>query len=73
MSEAAVVSASDLRRTFEEGSLHVEVLRGANLEVLQGESVAILGASGSGKSTLLHLLEDSTCRRRAPSGSWARS
>ena len=56
MSEAAVVSASDLRRTFEEGSLHVEVLRGANLEVLQGESVAILGASGSGKSTLLHLL-----------------
>ena len=56
MSEAKVVSASGLRRTFGDGSLRVEVLRGLNLEVFHGESVVILGASGSGKSTLLHLL-----------------
>ena len=56
MSDAAVVGARDLRRTFEEGELRVEVLRGVDLEIFRGESVAILGASGSGKSTLLHLL-----------------
>jgi len=56
MNEAPVLGASDLRRTFGEASLRVEVLRGVNLEIARGESVAILGASGSGKSTLLHLL-----------------
>ena len=56
MNDAVVVSASELRRTFEEGSLRVEVLCGVNLDVARGESVAILGASGTGKSTLLHLL-----------------
>ena len=56
MNDSAIVSASGLRRTYEEGALRVEVLRGVNLEVFRGESVAILGASGSGKSTLLHLL-----------------
>ena len=56
MSEAAIVSASNLRRTFGEGQLRVEVLSGLDLEIHPGESLAILGASGSGKSTLLHLL-----------------
>ena len=56
MNDAMVVSATELRRTYEEGALRVEVLCGVNLEVPCGESVAILGASGSGKSTLLHLL-----------------
>ena len=51
-----ILTARDVYKKFEDGTLSVEVLKGVNLEITAGESVAILGSSGSGKSTLLHLL-----------------
>jgi len=53
---SAVIRGSGIEKAYRTGSVDLKVLRGVNLEVLSGESVAILGPSGSGKSTLLHIL-----------------
>lgn len=55
MSEPVLV-AREISRTFRQGRLEIEVLKGAELVVEAGEGIALTGASGSGKSTLLHCL-----------------
>jgi len=54
--KTAVLTARGLTKSFPSGDRRIDVLRGVDLEVFEGESVSIRGESGSGKSTLLNLL-----------------
>lgn len=56
MSDKVVLRCRDLHKSYTQGGLNVTVLKGVNLELKQGDCMAIIGASGSGKSTFLHLL-----------------
>ncbi len=51
-----ILSAQDVRKSYQLGGKELSVLQGVDLNLRQGEFMALQGASGSGKSTLLQLL-----------------
>jgi putative ABC transport system ATP-binding protein len=56
MSNAPIIQARDLRKTYMVGKVSVNALRGVDLVVPEGEFLSIIGPSGSGKSTLFHII-----------------
>jgi lipoprotein-releasing system ATP-binding protein len=51
-----MIRIENLNKTFLKDGLKIEVLKGLNLHIAAGESLAVVGVSGSGKSTLIHIL-----------------
>ena len=52
----ALVQVRDVHKRFTRGSERIDVLQGVNLDIAEGEFVALMGPSGSGKTTLLNLI-----------------
>ncbi|MBI3412026.1 MAG: ABC transporter ATP-binding protein [Planctomycetes bacterium] len=56
MNQQPLLSAVNLHKTYRRSAEKVQVLRGLDLEVHEGEFLSVIGSSGSGKSTMLHLM-----------------
>lgn len=55
MNKKVVLSLKNICKDYKQGRTIIEVLKDINLELYDGETLAVIGASGSGKSTLLHI------------------
>jgi len=51
-----ILKASGIKKIYNQGEEPLEILKGLDLDIYQGEALCIVGASGAGKSTLLHIL-----------------
>ncbi len=56
MAEGMLINTRGLTKTYQMGDIQVHALRGIDLDIQQGEFIAIMGASGSGKTTFMNLL-----------------
>ena len=52
----AIIDLDDVRKIYQMGDTELEALSGSNVEIEEGEFVAIMGPSGSGKSTLMNMI-----------------
>lgn len=62
-----VIQLHDVNKTYDLGKLHVDVLKNINLNIDDGEYIAIMGPSGSGKTTLMNIIG---CLDTATSGEY---
>ncbi|MDX1970930.1 MAG: ABC transporter ATP-binding protein [Candidatus Sumerlaeia bacterium] len=62
-----VIRIQELRKTYSQGPIQVQALRGIQLDIGRNDYLAIMGPSGSGKSTLMHILG---CLDRPTAGSY---
>ena len=56
MMSNSLVTVRDLHKVFQRGGQRIDVLQGVNLDIPQGDFLALMGPSGSGKTTLLNLI-----------------
>jgi lipoprotein-releasing system ATP-binding protein len=51
-----ILSCNNVSKTYQQGAERLQILNAINIDILRGQTVAIIGSSGAGKSTLLNLL-----------------
>lgn len=56
MNQQIVLEGKDIKKGYTRGKNPIEILKGIDIQIIRGESVAIMGPSGAGKSSLLQIL-----------------